>query len=187
MKRISVLSLVLFGMLMLSIGQAKAVQITTDYDHQANFSQYKTYSWLKVQAGDSLWEDRIKRNVDSQLAAKGWTEVASGGSASVTAFQSTSNQQTLNTFYDGFGGGGWGYRGFGRGGFGGGFGGSGMSTTTTDITKIGTLVIDVFDSKNQQLLWRGKQSDALSSNPNKNEQNLAKDLQKMFKNFPPKK
>jgi Protein of unknown function (DUF3300) len=33
--------------------------VTTDYDHSANFSQYKTYSWIKVQAGDSLWADRI--------------------------------------------------------------------------------------------------------------------------------
>jgi hypothetical protein len=35
-----------------------------------NFSQYKTYSWLKVQAGDSLWAERIQLEVDAQLAAK---------------------------------------------------------------------------------------------------------------------
>lgn len=158
-----------------------AAQITTDYDHHADFSQYKTYSWLKVQAGDQLWEERIQRDVDSQLAAKGWTRVDSGGSASISAFESTKDEETLETFYDGLGGGGWGWRGFG-----GNFGVFGESTTTTDTTHIGTLVVDIFDTQNHKLLWRGKQSDALSSNPEKNEKKLSNDLHKMFNKFPPK-
>jgi hypothetical protein len=75
---------------------------------------YKTYSWLIVQAGDSLWNDRLKQDVDAQLAAKGWTKTESGGDAMVSAFRSTENEQTLQTFYDGFGGG-WRWRGFGGG------------------------------------------------------------------------
>jgi hypothetical protein len=113
--------------------------------------------------------------VDAQLSAKGWTKVDSNGSATISAFQSTHDQQTLEAFYDGFGGG-WRWRGFG---------GDSMATTTTDVTKIGTLVVDIFDSQTQKLIWRGKQSDALSSNPDKNGQKLAKDLAGMFKHFPP--
>ena len=152
-------------------------QVKTDYDHSTNFSSYKTYSWLKVQSGDSLWDDRIKQDVDSQLAAKGWTKVDSNGDASVSAFRSTQNQQTLNTFYDGFGGG-WRWRGFG--------GGDGMATTTTEVTKVGNIVVDIFDSHTQKLVWRGTDSDDLSSNADKNIQKLAKDLNSMFKKFPPK-
>jgi hypothetical protein len=167
--------LVLFSLLSFSTIRSFAAHITTDYDHSADFAQYKTYTWLKVQAEDSLWADRIKRDVNTQLAAKGWTEVNSNASATIAAFRSTQNQQSLETFYDGFGGG-WRWRGFG---------GEGMSTTTTDITKVGTLVVDIFDSKTQKLLWRGKESNDLSSKPEENEKSLAKDIASMFKRFPP--
>ena len=49
-------------------------------------------------------DSRIQPDVDFQLAAKGWTKVDSNGEA-VSAFRSTHNQETLETFYDGFGGG----------------------------------------------------------------------------------
>src|SRR5580700_9189491 len=156
-------SLVLFGLLLCGSLSALAANIVTDYDHSANFSQYKTYSWLKVQAADSLWAERVQQDVDAQLAAKGWTKVESNGSASITAFQSTQEQPTMETFYDGLGGG-WGWR--GRGGFGG--GGMGMSTTTTENTKVGTTVVDIFDSQTKQLLWRGTESGDLGSNAEKN-------------------
>jgi hypothetical protein len=45
-------------------------QVKTDYDHSVAFSSYKTYTWLKVQGGDSLWDDRIRTAVDSQLWRK---------------------------------------------------------------------------------------------------------------------
>jgi hypothetical protein len=41
------------------------------------------------------------------------------------------------------------------------------SSTTTDVTKVGTLVADIFDGQAQKLIWRGKQSDAFSGNPKK--------------------
>lgn len=172
MKKLYWLSLV--GLLLFGSLRVFGAQIATDYDHSINFSQYRTYSWLKVQAGDSLWEDRIKQDIDAQLAAKGWTKVDANGSATIAAFQSTHDQQTLDTFYDGFGGG-WRWRGFG----------DSMATTTTEITKVGTLVVDIFDAQTQKLIWRGKQSDALSSNPEKNAEKLGKDLGSLFKRFPP--
>src|ERR1700688_3696493 len=148
-----------------------AQQVKTDYDHSANFGQYKTYSCEKVQTKDPLLVERIKEAVDAALAAKGWTQVDSGGDVSIVAMEITRNQQTLSTFYDGFGGG-WGWRRFG----GGGFGGIGEATTTTETYKVGTLIVDLFDAKTKQLIWRGNSSDTLSNNSNKNIQNLDKDV-----------
>ena len=86
----------------------------------------------------------------------------------------------METFYDGLGGG-WGWR--GRGGFGG--GGLGMSTTTTENTKVGTTVVDIFDTQTKQLLWRGRESADLGNNSEKNAKSLAKDMGNLFKHFPP--
>ena len=37
-----------------------AQQVKTDYDHNANFGQYKTYSWEKVQTKDPLLVDQFQ-------------------------------------------------------------------------------------------------------------------------------
>lgn len=58
----------------------------------------------RLKASDQLWQERIVNDIDGQLAAKGWQKVASGGDAAVAAFGHTKENQTLNTFYDGFGG-----------------------------------------------------------------------------------
>ena len=169
--------LMLVGMTFLFAGKASAQQVKTDYDREASFGQYKTYSWEQVKTKNGLDVDRIKSAVNAQLAAKGWTQVESGGDISIVALEITREQQTLNTFYDGFGGG-WGYRRFGGGGF-------GIATTTEDTYKVGTLVVDLFDTKTKKLLWRGSSSDTLSNNSNKNIKNLDKGVDKMFKKFPP--
>jgi hypothetical protein len=168
---------VLMGMMILFASTLSAQQVKTDYDRGTNFGQYKTYSWEHVKTKDALDVDRIKSAVNAALTAKGWTQVDSGGDVSIMAMEITREQQTLNTFYDGFGGG-WGWRRFGGGGF-------GEATTTTDTYKVGTLVVDLFDTKTKKLLWRGTSIDTLSNNSNKNIKNLDKGVEKMFKKFPP--
>src|SRR6266550_4440812 len=88
----------LMGMIFLFAGKSSAQQVKTDYDRSADFAQYKTYSWEHVKTQDPLYEDRIKNSVNAALAAKGWTQVDSGGDVSVVAMEITRNQQTLNTF-----------------------------------------------------------------------------------------
>jgi len=167
------------GIALLFASALFAQQVKTDYDRDADFSQYKTYSWEKVNTQNDLWVDRIKAAVNSALTAKGWTQVDSGGNVSIMAMEITQSHQTLNTYYDNFGTG-WGWRGWG--GLGGGFG---QSTTTESTYKVGTLVVDMFDSNTKKLVWRGSSSDALSDKSAKNIKNLDKGVEKMFDRFPP--
>jgi hypothetical protein len=146
--------------------------VHTDYDHHADFARYRTYSWIGVRAGDSLWQDRIMSAVDRQLAAKGWTSVNSGGDAAVSAFGKVSERDTLQTFYDGFPG--WGWRGWG-----------GMTTTEVVPEAVGNLTIDVFDGATKKLIWRGSASETLSSKADKNDKKLEHSVSEMFDHFPP--
>ena len=165
----------LIGLALFLASAAFAQQVKTDYDRAANFSQYKTYSWEKVQTPDPLWVDRIKAAVNAALVAKGWTQVESGGDISIVAIEIDRDHQTLNTYYDGFGGGRrW------RG-----FGGFGESTTTSDTYTVGTLVVDLFDAKTKDLVWRGVSSGMLSNKSNKNIESLNKGVEKLFQHFPP--
>ena len=63
----------------------------------------------------------------------------------------------------------------------------GETTTTVQNYRVGTLVLDMYTTNDKHLIWRGTASDTLSDNPERNEKNLDKAVDKMFKKFPPKK
>jgi len=152
-----------------------AQDVNIDYDRDADFNKYQTYSWTRVQTDDVLWVGHIKDAVNSVLTAKGWKEVETGGDVAIIAMEMTKNRKTLDTYYDTFEGG-WGWR------WGGGFP---DATTTEDTYKVGTLVVDMFDSKAKKLIWRGSASETLSSKSDKNIKKLDRGVQKMLAHFPP--
>lgn len=157
---------------------AAAAKVVTDFDPKANFSQYKTFMWIKrPHMQDPLMDDRIVNAINAELTAKGWTLVQEGADVGVAAHVATKKGHTLETFYSGFGGG-WGWRHWG--------GGMGMATTHVETYLVGTLVVDLFDSRTKQLVWRGWATDALPDDPKKETKKLDKDIEKLFKNFPPK-
>jgi Domain of unknown function (DUF4136) len=171
MGRIATCTLFFVAML----GTAVAQQVKTDFDHQANFSRYKTYSWQEIKPANSLRDARIKSAADAQLAAKVWTQVDSGGDVSMVAIATSQTERTLQTFYDDMGGG-WRWRGFG---------GMGEATTTEQDYKEGTLVVDMYDAKNQAVdLARQCRRHSVQRRREK-EKNLDKSVVKMFKKFRP--
>jgi len=157
---------------------AAVAKVVSDYDPNASFSRYKTFMWIKKpHVDDPLMDDRIMNAINSKLAAKGWTLVTEGADIGVAAHVATRKQHDLETFYNGFGGG-WGWHHWG--------GGVGIATTHVETYTVGTLVVDLFDSRTKQLVWRGWASDALPDDPKKETKKLDKDIDKLFKNFPPK-
>ena len=154
---------------------ALAQKVETDYDHSANFTQYHTYSWGRVHATDPLFEPRIRDAVDRDLQARGWQQVPSGGDATITAVLVKKDKAEYTTFYDGLGGG-WRWHGWG----------TGMATTTVENIPVGTLVVDIYDTSSQHLVWRGLAHDQLSDKPEKDTKKLEKAVDKMFEKFPPR-
>ena len=171
----------------LSAATAYASNVRTDYDHNVSFANYKTFSWGKIDTSNPLNQDRAKADIQKDLESKGWRLVPSGGAATVVVLDKVHNEKELETMYDGMGGGwggGWGWGGWG--GFGGGFGpgGFGDSTTQVENQRVSHVVVDIFDSSNHHLLFRGVADRDLSNNSEKNSKNLGKDLQNIFKKLP---
>ena len=75
-------------------------KVIADYDHAVSFGKYHTYSWIGVNVQEPLWNDRVTKAIDTQLNAKGWRKVDSGGDASISAVGATHTEQTLDTFYN---------------------------------------------------------------------------------------
>ncbi len=168
----------LFGcaVTMMFANAAFAQKVTTDYDKNTNFGQYKTFMWIKEpKTTNPLVRARVIDDVNSALAGKGLQLVTSNADLTIAAHAATAQERTLNTFYDGFGGG-WHWRRFG---------GFGSATTTVTTYQVGTLVVDIFDARTKEAIWRGTSSKTLSDDPRKNAESLNKAIMKMFKAFPP--
>jgi hypothetical protein len=172
MKVLQHFTIIVFAAIMCSAAFAQDVQ--RDYDKKANFSQYKTYQWGKIQTTNPLWQPRIMDAVDKDLPSKGMQKVQSGGDVVLTAVGATHTEQEYQTFYSGLGPR-WHWRGFGPE----------DATTTVYSYKVGTLVVDMYDAKSNQLIWRSTASDTLSDKPEKNEKKLEKSVDKMLDKFPP--
>jgi hypothetical protein len=66
-----------------------------------------------------------------------------------------------------------------------------MSTTQGQTSTIytGQLALDMYDSSNHDLVWRGVGSKTIDTKakPEKQQKNLTKAVTKMLKNYPPQK
>lgn len=154
---------------------ASSPTVTTDQAPGVQLSNYHSYSWLaKPEVSNPLAQQRIIDGINAQLRAKGWTESADGDVA-VAAHVATSQKQTLDTFYSGGMYGGWGWR-----------GGMGMGSATTRVNTydVGTLVVDMFDAKTKQGVWRGTASGTVPDSPDKANAAIDAGIVKLFSTFP---
>jgi hypothetical protein len=179
------MSALALGAAIVAAPAAKAQQVSTDYDHNANFETYHTFSFHKVQTANPLFEQRVRDAITRDLQAKGLQMVQSGGDLAITAIGDVQQQTEYNTFYDDIGGFGYGWRGWG--GRWGGWGGPETATTTTQTVPVGTLIVDLYDTRSKNLVFRGRSTDQLNTkHTEKNIQAVNKAVDKMFEHFPPK-
>jgi len=166
-----------------AIGQ----DVRYNFDKNADFSHFKTYKWVIIKdapTANELVAKQIRDAVDKELATKGLTKIDDDSANLFIGYQAGVGQEKeFTSFSSDWGyGGGW-YRGgwYGPGG--------GMSTTTgsTSTIYVGRLAVDMYDSANRNLVWRGVASKTLDpkAKPEKQQKNLAKAVKKLLKNYPP--
>ena len=188
MKKHVLFSLALF---LLAAGTAIGQDVGYNFDKDTQFSKFKTYKWVSIKGAsklDDLRDKQIKNAVEAELSKKGLTNTDADTADLYVGYQAGVGKEKEFTSYStnwGYGPG-W-YRGgwYGGGGYG---GGSGWTTGQTSTIYQGQLALDMYDSKNQDLVWRGIARKTINpeAKPEKQEKNLAKAVAKLLKNYPPK-
>lgn len=177
-----------FAAAVLPATTALAQQVNYDFDRSADFSKYKTFAYkVCMRIDNPLVDKRIVASLENALALEGLTKADGDADVNVTYHSSTTEDVAIDTTSWGYGygpGWAWGHGGYGGYGYG---GGPVNSTTTVRKYKRGTLVIDIWDARTKELVWRGTASDSVSDDPQKNDKNVQKALQKLFKLYPPEK
>lgn len=168
-------------------GTAAAIDVRYNYDQSTDFTKYKTYKWVEIKSSDkdSLVDSQIRGAIDAELAKKGLTKTDSDKTDLYIGYQiAISTEKQVNTFSSDYGyGPGWGYYGRGWGGM-----GTTTSTSTTSTLYIGALQLDFYDVSTKKAVFRavGTKTIDPKAKPEKRQKNLAKAIEKMLKNYPPK-
>ncbi len=167
--------------------QVIAQKITTDFDKSADFTQYKSITFLGWQNGseqlmNDLDKERMRNAFVTEFKARGMEKGGEDADLAVTLYL-VLEQKTSTTAYTNYYGGGGGYGRYGRGGWGWGNGYANTTYSENDYIK-GTLVMDVYDNKTNQLIWQGVASGTVKENPKKRDKSIPKTVAKLMKNFP---
>lgn len=165
-----------------------SLRLTADYDKTNDFSKYKTfefYGW--ADESDKVLNDMDKKRIEdsfaNELYRRGLSLVNSGGDLVVTLFvvleQKTAT--TAETSYKGT----YGYYGHYYGyGPGWGWGPSYTTTVRSYNYVVGTLVCDIFDQKEQKLVWEGIASKTVDENPATREKNIPRIVRALMNRYP---
>ena len=164
------------------------IKVSQDYDMAADFSNLKTFDWYlakQKKTGDlrvdnPLLDSRISEAVDRSLAQKGYQRIFQGTPDFYVGYKygilTRIGSERVRTGI-----------GFGFGGSGS-FGSIGIGTGS-EVKEYdeGMLVIDITDTKNGKLLWRGTSTRRVSrhSNPEKITKKVNENVEKVLAQFPP--
>lgn len=149
-----------------------SVRVTSDYDTQATFDNYKTFAFYKpgidkVEISD-LDKKRILRAIEKEMLAKGFTK---SESPDLLVNINTKTEKNINVHNAGIGYG-WGpwYSGYNRQ----------VSSSTN-----GVLYIDLINAKDKQLVWQGRGSGYLTHNVEKKDARTQEFVTQILAKYPP--
>jgi hypothetical protein len=156
------------------------VNIRSEHDPQADFMKYKTFNFpLNI---DDFARNVIRANpflhkemlsvLEETMAAKGYVKTDNKPDLFVVYHVATEKKNSVSTYTGGYYG--WGYRGWGVG----------YTNVRVDQYTEGTLVIDLVDADEEDLVWRGWASGTIEDRPNYDR--LRDVVKGMLAEFPPK-
>lgn len=170
-----ILFTILFSLSILSCG---SIKVASDYDSDADFSNYKTFAFYKsgidkVEISD-IDKKRILKSIQNTLLNKGLTIDENPDILINIATKSSENIYIDNSFYSPYYTG-W-YPHYSRG-----------HRQVAYSTSQGALYIDVIDTKSKQLIWQGKGIGVLSSKKSDRDELVNNYVTKILEVYPPEK
>lgn len=163
------------------------VKVTTDYDHDENFSAFRTFAVydLKAQRGqiNQLNADRILKAIRTEMMAKGFVETSNNPDLKVNAVTMFKNKTAVSANTDFYGYGGM-YRPYGYWGRGAMMGGANTTVNSYDYVD-GSLVIDIVSTRTRKLVWQGIGNAQIDTRPNDPEKFINSSIKKILAGFPP--
>ncbi len=179
MKTPTILNLTL--LFLLSALPAAAQKVYVDYDNATAFSEYNTYRYVETKEDlrdySMSSHDLVVSELHRYMKQGGFTEVEENPDVYLAYY--TADRWDLNLAMSDL-----------RYGYGNNFdfgnyweGGVGTRTPNSFNFKQGTLIVDAWDARSHELVWRGIATAAVSSNPDKNDKKLEKALKKIMKKW----
>jgi hypothetical protein len=160
----------LAGLMVLAlVTSCSSISVSTDYDRGADFDGYKTYAFFPQDenVAMSLVDKRIRNSVNTHMQEKGFQLDESDPDLLVAYQTGVKERATVSgTSYGTW----W---------------GPGYRDVQVYQYEEGNLVLDLVDSVQKQLVWRGTAS-AVVGDPSGQEAKIDEAVRKMLSKFPPK-
>lgn len=162
------------------VSSCGSIRVNSDYDKKVDFSNYKSFAFLKsgidkMQISD-LDKKRIMHSIEEVMTTKGFTKSESPDLL-INIFTKEREQVDVNQFNAG-----WGY-GWGYGWNPYLWGGQSSINRYTE----GTLYIDLIDAKKKELIWQGEGEGTITKDTNKKEALIKEFVTKILEQYPPQK
>ncbi len=172
------LPLLLASCLLAACASGPVVQ--TDHDPAADFGRYRDYAWRQQPPiANPLLKQRVVAAIDAELLGRGWRQVPEAEADVVLVGNvSAHEEQTLDAFYDGPGWDGWGWHGAIRAG-------DGLQQVHLHSYKVGTLVLDMFDTDTRRAVWRAMAEGTVPDSQAQIDKDAMAAVRGMFREFPP--
>ena len=153
-----------------------SMTVRADHNTQHNFSAYSTFALFERQGKENrrpqmspIVDQRIGVSIAAELDAKGFDSASPRNADFLITFYTAVRRRVVINRAGGYGWGRWGWRG---------------GSTWVNSFPEGTLVIDIIDRRNRELVWRGVGEGAFT-NTNPSDEKVAKRVAKILRTFPP--
>ncbi len=167
-------TLFVFGLLLTFVlSGCSPISVRTDYDHEVNFANYQTFRWMpypkkakrKMVPRNSPLDKSIRQAVEHELKAQG-LEMKKSGKVDALLVYHVGTRERVEIQHYGYRYDYWYRRGH------------------MHRFKEGSIIIDVVDPEQKQLIWRGSASGVVG-HPEGSPEKVDEAIAKVFEQYPP--